>query len=131
MATRSNQKERRRPRKTSIRRSLLGQIDKTKEYAIYWLSDDPAPPENYYETLGFRLRGIIDYLHKISDADDLRKADDLNIFLVIEASCFVKHQLTLTARDNIRAIYVYDLTENDQFDVFGSKNGQVKMLLPP
>jgi hypothetical protein len=92
----------------SVRRSIFGEIDKTKEYAIYWLCNNSTSSSNCYEISNVKLRGIVDYLRKISDISDIRKTDDENVFLVMDFTSLEKHFVQVTSLNQIRLIYVYD-----------------------
>lgn len=89
------------------RRSIFGEIDKTKEYAICWFCDSSIEVQNYRETLKTKLRGIIDFLRHISNANDIKQMRSENIFLVLNFETLVKHISQLSTFNQIRSIYVY------------------------
>jgi hypothetical protein len=104
-----------RSNKHSVRRSIFDEIDKTKEYTIYWLCDSATTFHDYYETSKVKLRGIVDYLQKISDINDIRKTEEQNVFLVMRSASFDKYFSQLVTLNHIRLIYLYE--EHD-----GNKN---------
>ena len=98
--------------KQSTRKSILGEIDKTKEYSIYWFWENTTSQHDWYKTSKDKLRGIVDYLQKISDINAIRKLDDQNIFLIMNTASFTMHSAQLSTSSQIRSIYVYE-TYND------------------
>lgn len=103
-----------RPNKHPARKSIFGEIDKTKEYSIYWLWENTTSQCHWYETSKDKLRGIVDYLQKISDINAVKKRDDQNIFLVMNANSFRTHSAQLNALNQIRSVYLYETNSNHQ-----------------
>jgi hypothetical protein len=113
---------RKRKRKRGIRsnkhpghKSIFGEIDKTKEYIIYWLPDSNTLQHDGYEPSRTKLRGIVDYLQKISDINDIRKTHDQNIFLVLDSVFLAKNFAQLLNYNQIRLIYVYQENQAELF----------------
>jgi hypothetical protein len=111
-----------RSKKHSARKSIFGEIDKTKDYTIYWLCDSTTSSLDDYEISNVKLRGIVDYLRKISDINAIREANDQNIFLIVDLASFDKHFGHLIASNEIRLIYVYEEHDNNKNEE--SKNEQ-------
>ncbi|UJR12144.1 hypothetical protein I4U23_016321 [Adineta vaga] len=94
-------------KKRDTRKSTFGEIEKTKEYTILWLYDNAISQQDDYDISKVKLRGIVDYLRKISYIDDIRKTKDQNIMLVLSSGTLEKHFVQLTNSVQIRLIYVY------------------------
>lgn len=104
-----------RSNKHTERRSIFGEmIDKTKEYIICWFCDDTSFQHDYCETSKFKLRGIIDYLRKISGINDIGKMDDENNFLIVDFVSFDKHFAELTTFNQIHLIYIYQGNDDNK-----------------
>jgi hypothetical protein len=97
-----------RSKRNSVRRSIFGEIDQTKEYIIYWLCDDVNMSMDHYEISNVKLRGIVDYLWKISDINSIRETNYQNVFLIVDFASFVKHFGQLVVFNAIRLIYIYE-----------------------
>jgi len=121
MATTHNYKRKRqhRERKTSrlrkrvIRKSMLGEIDKTKEYTIFWLCNNITFQHDDWNISNEKLRGIVDYLRKISYIDDRKQANDQNVILVVDSTTLEKHYVQWTSSPQIRLIYFYQERDNN------------------
>ncbi|CAF3679041.1 unnamed protein product [Rotaria socialis] len=111
-----------RSKKHSARKSIFGEIDKTKEYTIYWFCDSTKSPLDDREIANVKLRGIVDYLQKISDINAIREVNNENIFLIVDFVSFDKHFGQLVASNEIRLIYVYEEHYNNKSEE--SKNEQ-------
>ena len=98
----------------SVCKSIFGEIDKTKEYTIYWLWENTASQHDWCETSKDKLRGIVDYLQKISDINAIRKAHVQNIFLVISGRSLRTYSAQLATFNQIRSIYVYETSNEDE-----------------
>ena len=102
-----------RSKKRVIRRSILGEIDKTKEYTIFWFCDNINFQHDDYDISNEKLRGIVDYLRKISHIDDIEKTNDQNVILVVDSATLEKHYVQWTTSAQIRLIYVYQERDNN------------------
>jgi hypothetical protein len=114
-----------RSNKHSLRRSIFGEIDKTKEYAVYWLCENTTSSSECYEISNVKLRGIVDYLRRISDINDIRKTDEENVFLVVNLTSLEKHSVQVTSLNQIRLIYVYDECNGNSSDELFVKYSKV------
>jgi hypothetical protein len=92
----------------SVRKSIFGEIDQTKEYTIYWLCDSVNTSSNHDEMPNTKLRGIVDYLQKISDINTIHQANDQNIFLIMDCPSLHEHFSYLVTSNKIRLIYIYE-----------------------
>lgn len=95
-------------KKHSPRKSIFGEIDNTKEYCICWFSNNVTDPLDYYQISTTKLRGIVDYLHTVSDINDLQQIKSKTIFLIMHSDSLDKYNVCLAANDRVRSIYVYE-----------------------
>ena len=101
-----------RSNKHAARKSVFGEIDKTKEYSIYWLWENTTSQRHWCETSKDKLRGVVDYLQKISDINAVKKRDDQNIFLIMDTISFKTHSAQFPTLNQIRSIYLYETNTN-------------------
>ena len=116
-----------RSKRHSAPKSIFGEIDQTKEYIIYWLCDSVNTSSNHSEMPNVKLRGIADYLKKISDVNTIREANDQNIFLIMDCLSLHEHFSYLITSDKIRLIYIHEDYDSGE----GEKNQNDRSLQCP